>query len=383
MKQGNFIAKSIFRCSRRSLDFVHADLVGTGLALTLCLFTTVSCTHSSDTPPEPQSPVNVEPPTPSDARSAAGSGATTSNVAADSLYAKQLQDDLRWLQGMTANSAPVSKENVEKAKTLAVKPTRHFLDNALLSHVAVHMTLHGQTLNGEIDKAPTLEMLTSQLDIKLVQSMERNPLLQQPRFFTQVLQALERTPNSPAFDAGVRKTISKVSEQWQEFLQSQVSANPETPAAVPQSDLNADANAKAIEESDPNAITGDDAGTEAGSTTVSQAEQLAARGEHLKAIQLLARARADDPAYQVARERIVQYSNEAVQDLRTKSASEFQNAQQVPDNPGARLSYLKKSQSYLQAAVQDFPDATMIATVRSNLDFVNREIAKIESRVKP
>jgi hypothetical protein len=247
------------------------------------------------------------------------------------------------------------------------------------------MTLHGQTLNGEINKAPTLEMLSNQLDVRLVQSMERNPLLQQPRFFSQVLLALERTPNSPAFDAGVRKTITKVSQQWQEFLQSQASPTPETPAPISQTDLSLEAVPQAApNQADPNANPNSaDASAEAGASTLSQAEQMAERGEHRKAIQLLARARSDDPAFQVARERIVQYSNEAVQDLRTKSASEFQNAQQVTDNPGARLSYLKKSQAFLQTAVQDFPDATMIATVKSNLDFVNREITKIESRVKP
>jgi lipid II:glycine glycyltransferase (peptidoglycan interpeptide bridge formation enzyme) len=77
-----------------------------------------------------------------------------------------------------------------------------------------------------------------------------------------------------------------------------------------------------------------------------------------------------------AQEKVKEFSNRGVQDLRRKAADAFQNARPVSD-PKARASYLQQAKGYLEEALKDYPDATLLPTVRDNLRMITRDLEQL------
>ncbi len=107
-----------------------------------------------------------------------------------------------------------------------------------------------------------------------------------------------------------------------------------------------------------------------------QAQKMADKGEFKQAIESVGRIDTQDPFYEQAREKIRVYSNRAVQDLRQKAALAFQNALPLSDSQ-AKQAYLVQARSLLEKALQEYPGADQLDTVKENLAVIARDLDSI------
>lgn len=113
-----------------------------------------------------------------------------------------------------------------------------------------------------------------------------------------------------------------------------------------------------------------------GDALLSQASQLANQGRFQEAIDLTQQISPNDPFYDASQQKIREFSNLAVQNLRQKAAQAFQNSLPVSD-PDAKAAYLKEARQYLQEALQNYPSADQLGTVQQNLETISRDLESL------
>ncbi len=349
------------------------------LGFLLCNFS--ACVHKSSSQQEVQKPESLK-------NSLPTSSQTT--VMEQQQIAQALQKDVLFYKSLlaTANATPaaaLTTAELGQIRNVAALQTRHVVQNAILVVAAARLSLSQQNLmTGELAAQKTeennLERCAVQLDVKIANSIEKNPMLTSPQALVLLQKALEANPTTPAFDAELRQALNTHVQSWQNAALTFGLTVGTLTQSVPE---NAGEETKESEPTEEAAATTNDELTDTDAQNIlDEAATLANKGDFKQAIKMLAKSPPQSPAYQAARERITQYSDQGVQQLRGRSASEFQNFQQVATDPAAKLLYLKKSRTFLQDALKDYPDASMLGTVRSNLDFVEREISKVEERLK-
>lgn len=104
-----------------------------------------------------------------------------------------------------------------------------------------------------------------------------------------------------------------------------------------------------------------------------EADNFIKQTEYLKAIEILARISEDSIYIATAKEKIKEASNYAVKDLRQLAARAFQSAKPLSDKK-ARENYLKEAQGFLQEAIDRYPMADQIPTVKQNLNVINNSL---------
>ena len=108
-----------------------------------------------------------------------------------------------------------------------------------------------------------------------------------------------------------------------------------------------------------------------------QAQKLAEKGRYKSAIGRAAKVPNSDPFFPAAQEKVKYFSNQAVQELRQKAATAFQNSLPVADK-SARMAYLEEAKKYLEEALSEFPEADHLSTVRENLAVITRDLTSID-----
>lgn len=111
------------------------------------------------------------------------------------------------------------------------------------------------------------------------------------------------------------------------------------------------------------------------SKKVLEAQGFADKDDFQKAVQSTKSIPKDSTEYQSIKEQIVQWSNRGVIELRRKAANDFRTGQNNT-NLSTKSSMLSKSRSNLLKALDEFPDATNLDTVRDNLRLVDQELEK-------
>jgi hypothetical protein len=111
------------------------------------------------------------------------------------------------------------------------------------------------------------------------------------------------------------------------------------------------------------------------SKNVLEAQSFADKDDFQKAVQSTKSIPKDSAEYQSIKEQIVQWSNRGVIELRRKAANDFRTGQNNT-NLSTKSSMFSKSRSNLLKALDEFPDATNLDTVRDNLRLVDQELEK-------
>lgn len=218
-------------------------------------------------------------------------------------------------------------------------------------------------------KLLSLEALTKERDVNLADALTENPLLASHSVARQVVEALGRGANSADYRAEILVAVRNRAAQWSELAQElggAATATAATPAPV------ADADAPPPNPAD----------LRGGDSVLGEAQSLADRGQYQAAIKKAATVESGNPLYAAAQEKIRDFSNRAVQDLRRKAAAAFQNALPLTDGK-ARAEYLRQAKGFLEEAINSFPQATQLPTVRDNLRVISRDLEKLESEGKP
>lgn len=101
------------------------------------------------------------------------------------------------------------------------------------------------------------------------------------------------------------------------------------------------------------------------------------QGSYQEALSRLAQFKGDSPFYPAAQEKARNAKNLAVQDLRRKAATSFQNSLPVSDSK-AKVVYLTEAQNYLEQALNLYPDAEQIETVKQNLQVIKKSLGQLK-----
>jgi hypothetical protein len=210
------------------------------------------------------------------------------------------------------------------------------------------------------DADPTsLEALSLERSLDFAEVVRSNPKLSQLSFFKMCLKALKGSNDSTMFTKAVNDSIAQSLEVWKQ-------------------------NHRSVDAAKISALTPDrtdfhGADLRIGDNILLEAQALSDNRRYAEAISKAKLIGDDSPLRQNARMKVVEFSDLAVQELRQKAAQAFQNALPVSD-PKTRSMYLAEAKSYLENALQQFPEAPsdQLSTVRENLAVISRDLEKLD-----
>jgi hypothetical protein len=347
----------------------------------------------------------TEPATPETASSAA-----TAAVAPPKLQEPpppSADDQLQFVRKQTSPSAPFTEADHQFVSSLPSSPTPGSIAEAALALGLVKTVLN--PLNAEVPtfqeadignkgaapaggsatgpaapgaaapgatKAtrPSLEQLCKERGLNLPDALAENPLLGTAGFAKQIVAATYAADTSPDFKNEVTLALKKQANLWNE-VSGGMSA-PADAAAAAAAAAPAPASGPAVAAPDAN-LPPNPADLAGGEGSLGEAQALADRGDFGGAVKRASSIPEGSPLRPQAQEKIKEFSNLGVQELRRKAASAFQAAMPVTD-PRTRADYLKQAKGFLEEAITKFPDATQLSTVKDNLRVISRDLEQLE-----
>ena len=208
------------------------------------------------------------------------------------------------------------------------------------------------------------------VDLDLMRALRTNPFVQSTRIYQLAAEIAKRLPtNSPDRVSFVRLLQGK-QQRFQSLMTEQA-----LPQSLPsREDLPSNNEAGQDKQTKRQSVSNVSvADLRQGDSMLRQANQLAARGEYEGAIDLAARINTNDPYFAIAQEKIKEFSNMAVQTLRQKAAQAFQSSLPVSDRE-TKAAYLLEAQGYLKEAIDKYPKADQLNTVRENLEVISQDL---------
>lgn len=224
----------------------------------------------------------------------------------------------------------------------------------------------------------TLEKLAEERNVDVADALAENPLLSGNLIAEQVLQALNYGENSSEFKEEIKQVVKSRVSSWQNVAASLgMSLEVADAADITIEEVGKDPNEadKVAEEMPGTADLRD------GDTIVMEAQAAADQGKFQDAIRQLRRIPSASPMFNVGQEKIREFSDIAVRNLRRKAAQAFQSAMPISDTD-VRLKYLQEAKEFLEEALRDFPSATQLPTVRDNLRVISRDLENLEKKIE-
>ncbi|NRA44511.1 MAG: hypothetical protein HRU09_06100 [Oligoflexales bacterium] len=223
----------------------------------------------------------------------------------------------------------------------------------------------------------SLEELLADKQINFPRALSANAYLKSFHFQQMVLEALKTgSGQSDRFIAGVKSALKENARVWgqlQKELEGQNNLDDEV-----------------AQEGEQEAQTQEDKIAPAlpfgGNTFVSDedllkdAQTLLDQGEHYRAVERLRSMSEDSLFYATSMEKIKEISNVAVQELRRKAARAFQSAKPIADRK-TRAAYLTEAKDFLEQAIELYPTADQIPTVRENLEVINKSLEVLNNQI--
>ncbi len=254
---------------------------------------------------------------------------------------------------------------------LPERPDPGSLEEAAIILAAAKLSLDGSDVpsviansspsGNDLENMESLEKACTSRDINLVRALNTNPILRSASVHRLIADALLRSKDSAAFAKDVRSAIKAQAEQWQ-ILSTDQSLFPEAVTTAPA----------------PAMISAAD--LRSGDALLMEAQALANQSRYQDAVNRLSLIPEGNPLYPQAQERVKAFSNRAVSDLRQKAAQAFQSSLPVGDAK-AKLAYLQQAQRFLEDALNQFPAADHLPTVRENLSVITQDLMELQSQL--
>lgn len=217
-------------------------------------------------------------------------------------------------------------------------------------------------------KGPSISKLFKEKNVDLADALAENPLLGSYSVAAMVRQALIMGSDDTDYQNEIVNIIRKTAEKWAELNQSFGGAEIKEKEVL-EPKMMTDTYGNVYDANAPK--NGDE-------STVDEAQKLADAGKLQEAIKTASTIGSGHPSYPLAQERIKEYSNQAVQNLRKKAAAAFQSAMPITDVK-VRAQYLRQAKTFLEDAIKNFPEASQLPTVRDNLRVISRDLEKLET----
>ena len=218
-------------------------------------------------------------------------------------------------------------------------------------------------------QAMSLESMCMDRRLDLPTALSDNPLLQRADLAGQVIKAMQALPVSDPFKNSVLGALKKQALSWADVNLAILGLEPKPLPGI----VSTDATAQVAASTSPIPQTGD----KNYEGTLSEAQTLADKGDYREAVKKAGEVPDGHPLKAKSQEKVRDYSNQAVQDLRRKAALAFQSALPVSDTK-TKSGYLKQAKAYLEDAIKNFPDATQLPTVQDNLRVISSDLEKLE-----
>lgn len=353
----------------------------------------VGCVTTSHTPAPAPPPGGTSVGTPKDGPSDSGAekagSKTDSEVSAQEQSLPPPSQDamLGFIRNHRAPNAPFGPKEHEFVSSLPSSPEPGSIAEAALVLGLTKSVLHPLTGNAatfqESDlgiaepdsnrtvpsRAVTLEQLCVERDVSLVDALNENLLLLNAGVVTQVIVALDLPGTSDDLRNEAFVSLRQQAALWHEIAQK-LGASPDAGNAAPAASISS-ANPSDMPPPNPGDLR-------SGDSTLAEAQSLADRGDYQAAIKKAVEVDASHPMHPLAQEKIREFSNLAVQDLRRKAAHAFQSAMPINDKR-TRAAYLQQAKGYLEEALNSYPEATQLPTVRDNLRVISRDLEKLQA----
>jgi len=217
----------------------------------------------------------------------------------------------------------------------------------------------------------SLEKLSNERGVNIADGLLENPYLYGYGVARQVYEAAKKSTNSVDWTDEVTSALNQHALAWS-ILAREMGVIPDgNTEEVPQN----------TETTEPVNVAPNPADLVSGDTLIVEAQKLVDQGKYEEAIKRVEMIDDSSPMYNVAVEKIKDFSDRAVQKLRRKAAQAYQSAMPVADKK-IRLGYLTQARDYLEQAIEGFPAATQLPRVRDNLRVISRDLAKLQEDIE-
>lgn len=223
------------------------------------------------------------------------------------------------------------------------------------------------------EELQSIEELAVEKKYNFAAALTQNQLLKSYKFQVDLLQALKLGKGqSVEFVHEVKQIVMANAQQWgsveQEFWEKGNKAEDEI-------ELSEDNSEGQIAPALP--FGGESLGAD--ENLLEEAQAYADQGDFKLAVEKLRKFSKNSLFYAAAVEKIKEFSNIAVHDLRRKAAQAFQSAKPIADR-NVRASYLEKAKEYLESAIQLYPEADQISRVKQNLEVISKNLDVISEQ---
>jgi hypothetical protein len=286
------------------------------------------------------------------------------------------EKDLVKLREWVQLKQPLTEADREMLRDPGPTPPPGSTKEALLAMGYVKVVL-GRPASG-----PSLESYGREYQVAIVDAFKSNAYLRGVEGAKMAANALQKVPVSEDF---YRQMVAALKVQGSTWAQGEPAVETILPAApvalgvpfAPAPDLGGGSTSASSPAGTTLPVLGAGADGSRGMTTdqgkIELAQQLADRGLFAEAVLQVQQVSDQSPLKLVAVQKVKEFSQNGIQDLRRKAASAFQNAGVAADDR-SRVEYLKTARQYLEDALILFPEAPQASTVRENLKAITLQI---------
>jgi hypothetical protein len=230
-----------------------------------------------------------------------------------------------------------------------------------------------------IASTTSLEKMMQTRQVDFAAAMEVNPFLQTHAVFAMAAAVLDKSADAPQYKEKLRGAIQVQASRWASLAPKPAvgplvmapaymggypgmvppgSTPPGTPTGLPT----------------PQPVDMSMLGT----NPLGDAEILINQNRFKDAVAKIRQVPPGHGQYAQAQDKLKVYSNRAVQELRRKAAKAIQDANSASDSK-TRVTYLQQAKTQLESALNDYPEADMLGTVRENLEFISGNLEKLKT----
>ena len=291
-----------------------------------------------------------------------------SDNAAMSFISRQLEEGNEILPGdhsLIDSTTQKNERSVTDEAVLILAALKLVSQHAANQKQFEEMDLFNDNTPSQKEKKPQLTVAseTDRLKVDLAANLKTNPLLQSVKAFNLAIKTVQ-IGDTLEYQNSIVSIVKDKVTSWARLHQYvdglNLSETADTSVAIV----------------DPRSV----ADLREADLTIVEAERLASRKQFQQAVQLVQKIDKNSPLYRTATEKVRDFSNQAVLDLRRKAALAFQNAMPVHDLK-IKQTYLNEAKDYLEMALSSYPDADQLNKIRENLAVIRRDLTSINSQL--
>lgn len=243
--------------------------------------------------------------------------------------------------------------------------------------------LDSQVNRQTTSSSSSVENLAREWQLDFLNALDHNPYLDNYQTIAIAIKSQEKNKNSPEFDNELRAIVQEKAQKWaalhKQLETGSIDLASESDTTQPS---NQELDSEPLATSDSSEISTDSDPNSASQENLEevfvQADELVSQGKYYDAIELLKKVDSSHLQYGTVQEKIKNTSNLAVHELRQKAAKSFQASLPVADKK-ARHAYLVDAKKYLEEAIEKYPQADQIQTVKQNLEVIQKNLATLDS----